>query len=51
VDHSLFVGVLQRLANLRHDGKGLVRGKVALADNVSQVCTVDKLHDEIVQVF
>ena len=50
LDQALFVGVLQRLADLRHDGKGLVSGKVALADYMSQVCTVDKFHDEIVQV-
>ena len=42
----LIVGVLQGVANLRHDRQGLARGQPARADRLPQVDAIDVLHHQ-----
>ena len=49
VDHAVVVGVLQRLADLRHDGQGFLGRELAGVQQPAQVHAVDELHEEVVE--
>ena len=49
VDDALLVGVLQGVADLRHDPQRLLRLQVAVAQQLPQVDAVHVLHDEVVE--
>lgn len=43
---AVVVGVLERIANLRHDGQCLARGHAAGADHLPEVDAIDILHEK-----
>jgi hypothetical protein len=49
VHDPFVVGVLQRLANLRHDRQRLLRLQVPGPEHLPQVCPVHELHEEVIQ--
>ena len=49
VDDAVVVGVLQGLADLRHDGQGLARRELAGVQQPPQVHAVDEFHEEVVE--
>ncbi len=49
MDHAGIVGVLQGVADLRHDRQGLVGSELARIQQTPQTQTVDELHEEVVQ--
>ena len=49
VDHAVVVGVLQGVANLRHDGQGFLGCELARVQQPPQVHAVDELHEEVVE--
>ncbi len=49
MDHAVIVGVLQGLADLRHDGQGLFGRELAGVQQPPQVHAVDELHEEVVE--
>ena len=50
VDDALLVGVLQRLANLRHDGQRLVRRNLAGQQQLAQIQAIHKFHQQVITV-
>ena len=49
MDDAFVVGVLQRVADLRHDRQRLGRRQAARLDELPQVGAVDVLHHEVVK--
>ena len=50
VQHALLVGVLQRVANLRHDRERLLRRETARPHRLAQVHAIHKLHEQVEEI-
>ena len=51
MEHALFVRILQRLADVRHDREGLPRRESSGPHGLTQIHPVHKLHDEVAEPF
>ena len=49
MDDALVVGILQCVANLRHDGQRLARGNAPGVQQLPQVHAVHEFHQEVVK--
>ena len=49
VDHALVVGVLQGVADLRHDGQGLFGVSLPASRSCRRFSAIDELHEEVIQ--
>ena len=49
MDHAVVVGVLQGVADLRHDGQGFFGRELARIQQPAEVQAVDELHEEVIQ--